>query len=36
MRLFFLLWRLEHQLRASDAVDALASSVVTLTGYDVH
>jgi hypothetical protein len=36
VRRFFLLRRLEHQPRASDALDALAASVVTLAGHDVH
>jgi len=36
VRLFFLLRRLEHQPRASDALNAFAASVVTLAGHDVH
>jgi hypothetical protein len=36
VRLFFLLRRLEHQPRASDALDALAASVVPLAGYHLH
>jgi hypothetical protein len=36
VRRFFLLRRLEHQPRAPDALNALAASVVSFAGYDVH
>src|SRR4051794_11798807 len=35
-RMFLLFRRLEDQPRASDTLDALATSVVSLTGHDVH